>query len=154
MESRPVNELSVETLPSMAHIFALQRAMEHSPFRAKAPEAYHHFANGVYIRSMTIPPGMTIVGKVHRHEHIIIVAKGRIRIVSEGSAGEYSAGYVGISPPWTKRAVHALEETVVINVHYNPTNTQDLAAIEAEHIVPEHEALEQLAAQQALESAP
>jgi quercetin dioxygenase-like cupin family protein len=118
------------------HILKLQEAMLH--IETEAPEPNHYFANGMYLRELTIPAGALIVGKTHKHEHFLIVTRGRAMVVSEFGEEEVEAGYVGVSPPGAKRAILALEETTFLTTHVNGTNTQDLKLIEEEHIVDEH----------------
>jgi len=116
-------------------IMALQRAM--APVQGIPPEPEHHFARGMYARALTIPAGMVVVGKHHKHEHFVFVAKGRAVIVSEFGRQEVEAGFIAVSPPGIKRAVYAHEDTMFVTLHLNPTDTQDMVQVEAEHIEPE-----------------
>jgi len=90
----------------------------------------HHFAPGVYGREMLIPKDGTIVGKIHRHAHLNVVVRGHARVSTEFGAREVRGGDVFVSQPGTKRAVHAIEDTVWITIHPNATDTQDLDKIE------------------------
>ena len=36
----------------------------------------HHFAPGAYGREMTLPAGLVVVGKIHKHAHINVISKG------------------------------------------------------------------------------
>lgn len=100
----------------------------------------HHFAPGLYAREMLIPAGVTVVGKMHRHDHLATVARGRILIVSDEGETELVAPCTFTSRAGVKRAAHALEDTVFIT--YHPTPHTDVAMIEADVIVPEVEVLE------------
>ncbi len=99
----------------------------------------HAFIPGVYARSLTIPQGGVLVGKVHSTVHICIVAKGRILVATEGQAGkvELVAGDMFVSEPGAKRVGYAIEETVFINVHSNEDNDTDLGVLESKLITPE-----------------
>ena len=46
-------------------------------------EVFHHFAEGTYTRELHIPAGTTLVGKIHLHSTINILAKGRIAVVTD-----------------------------------------------------------------------
>lgn len=88
----------------------------------------HHFSHGVYARELTIPAGTMLIGKIHKHENLNIVLRGRIAIHCNGEAREFEAGDVIVSPPGTQRAGYALEDTVWMTVH--GTDETDLERIE------------------------
>ena len=93
----------------------------------------HHFAPGAYGREMTIPAGLVVVGKIHKHAHINVISKGRVQVFTEQDGVlELAAPYTFVSSPGTKRVVHVLEETVWTTVHV--TDKTDLAEIEREVI--------------------
>jgi len=91
----------------------------------------------MYLRELTIPAGMLMVGKIHKHAHFLMVLKGRAEVVSEFGRMIVEAGHISVSPPGVKRIVLALEEVQFVTVHVNPTDTEDLTVIEAEHIEAE-----------------
>jgi len=107
------------------------------PVRCDMPEAEHYFAPGMYGRKLIIPAGMLVVGKIHKHSHFMMVAKGHALVVSEHDKHEVKAGEIYVSKVGAKRVVFAFEDTVFITVHLNPSNTQDMEAIECEHIEDE-----------------
>jgi quercetin dioxygenase-like cupin family protein len=121
--------------PTREQIVRLQRAL--IPVQCQIPEAAHHFAPGMYGRELTLPAGMVIVGKIHRHGHLLMVTKGRATVIDEFGRYEVAAGFVQVSKPGAKRVVYMHEETTFVTVHLNPTDTKDLEAIEADVIVPE-----------------
>ena len=93
----------------------------------------HHFAPGAYGREMTLPAGLVVVGKIHKHAHINVISKGRVQVFTEQDGVlELAAPCTFVSSPGTKRVIHALEETVWTTVHV--TNKTDLAEIEREVI--------------------
>lgn len=102
----------------------------------------HHFAPGSYGREMTLPAGMVVVGKIHKHAHINVISKGRVLVFTE-QAGvlELTAPCTFVSSPGTKRVVHVLEETVWTTVHV--TDKTDLAEIEREVIATDFMEVEQ-----------
>lgn len=107
------------------------------PVRCDMPEAEHYFAPGMYGRKLIIPAGMLVVGKIHKHSHFMMVAKGHALVVSEHDKHEVKAGEIYVSKVGAKRVVFAFEDTVFITVHLNPSNTQDMEVIEREHIEDE-----------------
>lgn len=93
----------------------------------------HHFAPGAYGREMTIPAGLVVVGKIHKHAHINVISKGRAQVFTEQDGVlELAAPCTFVSSPGTKRVIHVLEETVWTTVHV--TDKTDLAEIEREVI--------------------
>lgn len=102
----------------------------------------HHFAPGSYGREMTLPAGMVVVGKIHKHAHINVISKGRVQVFTEQEGGlELAAPCTFVSSPSTKRVVHVLEETVWTTVHV--TDKTDLAEIEREVIATDFMEVEQ-----------
>ena len=119
-------------VPTREQITLLQEAM--LPIQSDQPEPKHFFAPGMYLRELTIPAGMLMVGKIHKHGHFLMVLKGRAEVISEFGRMTVEAGHISVSPPGVKRIVLALEEVQFVTVHLNPTDTEDLVLIEAEHI--------------------
>lgn len=116
------------------------------PVQCQMPEAVHHFAPGMYGREFSMPAGMLVVGKVHLHGHIMMCIKGRATVVDEFGRYEVKAGFVQASKPGAKRVVLAHEDTTFVTVHLNPSDTQDLAEIESQHIEPEAPEMQELIA--------
>ena len=84
----------------------------------------HYFANGMYAREMTRPAGAIVTGAIHKTTHFCILSQGRVHVMSEDGIEEFVAPAIIISQPGTKRAIHALEDTVWTNIH--ATNETDL----------------------------
>lgn len=95
----------------------------------------HTFGPGFYARTITIPAGATLVGKVHATEHIFILSRGELAVATEDGMQVLRAPFQQVCRPGLKRAGHAITECVVTNVHI--TELTDLCALEAELIVPE-----------------
>ncbi len=103
-------------------------------------ETLHHYAHGTYTRELRIPKGCVITGKIHRHSCINILAKGKIRVVTEEDDYDIEAPFTFVSGAGIKKAAYVLEDAVWINVH--PWNgTDNLEQIEHEVIVPTYENL-------------
>lgn len=126
--------------PTRQKIQELQQSM--LELRCDMPEAEHFFAPGMYGRRFCMPAGMLVVGKIHKHAHLMVVLKGRAEIVTEFGRDVVEAGHVSVSQPGAKRVVLALEDTVFMTVHHNPKDVEDLDEIEAQHIEDEDFKLE------------
>lgn len=120
-----------------ADIERLQQAM--AAFPQADLDTRHHFAEGLYCREVRRPAGTTIVGKVHRKEHLYMVLSGEITVVGEGGPIRIKAPCILVSPPGTKRAVYAHVDSICCTVHR--TDLTDLQAIEKELIEEDDAAL-------------
>ncbi len=103
-------------------------------------EAIHHFAPGLYARELRIPAGVLLTGKIHKTEHLNILAKGRIEISSHGESREMIAPQIFVSPPGTKRAGYAHEDCVWITIH--PTEETDLIKLEQDLVTNSFDEIE------------
>ena len=94
----------------------------------------HTFAPGVYVRTIFIPAGTVLVGKIHKHRHANVLSMGKVTVLTESGGVEDLEGPVTmVSEPGTKRAVYAHTDTVWTTIH--PTDKTDLEEIEEETIV-------------------
>lgn len=104
----------------------------------------HVFAPGAYARTIFIPAGTVIVGKIHKHSHLNILSKGIVTVVTEGGGKEELHGPLTmVSPPGTKRAVYAHTDTVWTTIHL--TEETDLEKIEEFVIAKTYEDYEKFA---------
>jgi hypothetical protein len=101
-----------------------------------AIETRHYHADGLYAREITIPAGCLLTGKVHKREHINIVAKGCISIVTDEGEKLVEAPCVMVSKPGTKRVGYAHEETVWVTVH--ATTETDVEKLELELVTDDY----------------
>jgi hypothetical protein len=101
----------------------------------------HLFAPHVYVRTIFIPKGGMLVGKIHKHAHANILSAGRVRVFTELGGEQLLTGPLQmVSAPGTKRVVFAEEDTVWTTIH--STEKTDLAEIEAEVIASSYEEYE------------
>jgi len=94
------------------------------------------FADGMHIREITIPKGIFAIGKIHLHEHVSFLLKGKMIIVDEENGRQtIEAPKTIISRPGIKRAVYALEECIFTNVFANPSNEKNIEKLEKNNVV-------------------
>ena len=124
-------------LPTRERIQQFQKLVE--GVQVPQPEPDHLFAPGMYMRKLIVPKGMCIVGKIHRHDHFLLVLSGKALVISEFGRDIVEAGHTSVSKAGVKRVVVAIEDTLFATIHHNPSDTQDLYEIEAAHIEPEPE---------------
>lgn len=98
----------------------------------------HTILNGMYQRRFWIKKDTVVVSRVHKFDYLFIVAKGVVLIndtaIMDESALRYEAGDCFTAKAGAKRAVFALENSVIISVHR--TDKHNLEKIERELIVP------------------
>jgi hypothetical protein len=121
--------------PTRDQIQRLQEAM--TPLQVPLPDPVHHFAPGIYLRELTVPAGMLIVGKRHKTDHFIIVTKGKAEVISEFGRDIVQAGFLALSKAGIKRVALALEDTTFITIHANESDTQDIDLIETKCVEEE-----------------
>lgn len=134
-QAQSLNLIPEGSAPSFEQILKLQRAM--LPICSPLPEPEHIFHPGWYERRLLVPAGMLIVGKIHRHRHVVGVIHGHALLLSQYGRNEVRGGFLDVSEPGVKRIVLAFEDTLFVTLHRNEAETRDLALIEAEHIQAE-----------------
>jgi len=90
----------------------------------------HYILNGLYAREIVIPPGVVVTGAIHKHEHLNIISKGKIAVVTAEGRKIVEAPATIISPPGTKRAGLTLDETVWTTISAVPHDEE----FEIEHL--------------------
>jgi quercetin dioxygenase-like cupin family protein len=92
----------------------------------------HMFADGIYVRQMSMNKDSLVVGAIHNHLHVWFLMSGHITVVTENESVEYTAPHHVLATPGTKRVIYANEDSVFVNVHKNPTNCMDIEELEKE----------------------
>jgi len=93
-----------------------------------------------YAREMFIPKGTLIIGKIHRHQHLNFISKGRVRVVTEFGTKYLEAPCTFVSEVGLKRAVYAEEDTLWTTVHLTEFESEaELDKIEQEVISPSYD---------------
>lgn len=125
----------IEPAPTRDKITQLQAALSELPQIETGLK--HYFADGMYGRRCMITAGTVVVGKIHRHEHFVLLIKGSARINTDRGMETITAPHVWVSPPGAKRALVTLEDCEFFTTHLNHDNERDLERIEADVIEPE-----------------
>jgi hypothetical protein len=107
----------------------------------------HHFSPvdekygcGTYAREMFIPKDTLIIGKIHKHQHLNFIMKGKVSVATEFGKKYFTAPYVFVSEVGLKRAVYAEEDTIWVTVHLTEhSGEENLDKIEEEVIAPSYE---------------
>lgn len=88
----------------------------------------HTFAPGMYVREMVMPKGSLIVGKIHKHDHIIIVSSGDCTVYSKDGLQRLKGPCTATYTAGTQRAIYAHEDTIWHNIH--AVESDDIAEVE------------------------
>ena len=92
----------------------------------------HDFADQIYIRQMNMSSGQVVVGAVHNHLHVWFLLTGKVYIIESDEKIEHVAPCYTISKPGAQRVIYAVEDSIFINVHKNPSNTKNIKELEDE----------------------
>jgi|TARA_Y100000289_G_scaffold29870_1_gene29584 hypothetical protein len=90
----------------------------------------HTFADGIYVRQMSMKQGSVVVGAIHKHLHVWFLLTGHISVATEDGLEEYIAPCYVVAKPGTKRVIYAHVPSIFVNVHKNPTNIEDIQQLE------------------------
>ena len=116
-----------------AKIAALQTAIEDKPDALGADPfpIKHSFAEGLYIRELTVPADTLTVTKIHKYSHVTVLMRGTIYVVEETMIRKLEAPAIFITQAGTKRAIYHKTEVVISTIHGNPDNEEDVEKIES-----------------------
>ena len=120
----------IDNIASISSIAAVFKAEYDQEALVKLTETKHYQIPGVYVRSLFIPAGMALTGKIHNYHSIAILAQGRIRIVSGELTAVIEAPYIQTDGPGTMRLGYAETDCTFITVHR--TDNTDIPTIEYE----------------------
>ena len=103
----------------------------------------HTFADGIYIRQMNMNKGSVVVGAIHKHLHVWFLLTGHISVVTEDDTEDYIAPCYVVATPGTKRVIQANKDSIFVNVHKNPTNSQDISFLEKDIVAKDFKEYEE-----------
>jgi len=99
----------------------------------------HTFTDGIYIRQMSMKKNSFVIGKIHKHNHVWFLLTGMISVADENNTVDHVAPCYVEAPAGSKRMIYAHEDSIWVNVHANPTDTQDLEELEELIIAKDYE---------------
>ena len=93
-----------------------------------------------YAREILLRKGSLVIGKIHRHQHLNIISKGRVTVFTEFGKKELEGPCTFISEVGLKRAVYAHEDTIWTTIHLTEhVGEENLDKMENEIIAPNYE---------------
>lgn len=123
------------TLPQPTREQVTQIQSELAAFPQVELTPKHYFAEGMCVRELFIPAETLVVGKIHRHQHVVSLLSGRCRINTDKGVEDITGPHTWISPAGAKRALRTYTDCLFLTCH--ATDETDLDALEAEIIEPE-----------------
>ena len=87
----------------------------------------HLFVDGLYARTLYIPAGAVLTGKVHKRDHINFLMKGTIRVMTDDGMKLLEAPQIISSKKGIKRAGFAITDTEWTTVHATTATDVDSA---------------------------
>jgi len=103
----------------------------------------HTFADGIYVRQMSMDVGSVVVGAIHKHLHVWFLLTGHISVVTEDTVEDYIAPCYVVATPGTKRVIRANKKSIFVNIHKNPTNSQNISWLEKEIVAKDFKEYEE-----------
>ena len=85
-------------------------------------ETKHYFIDGVYVRSVRVPAGMIIIGKIHNFESIGALIEGRMKLFNNNNMEVVNAPFIQVSPEGIKRVGLAETDCTFISIHKTSKN--------------------------------
>lgn len=111
-----------------------QKILSMEAFMLEQPQVeipvVHHFSEGIYAREITAPAGVMMTGMVHKFEHLNIMSKGEVSVLTEDGIKRFKAPCTFVSQPGTKRIGYVHEEMVWTTIH--ATTETDIDKLEAQ----------------------
>lgn len=83
------------------------------------------FADGMYVREITIPAGTLLTGRVHLREYVDIMLNGDILVATPEGVKRLTGDNVMIGSAGRKRIGYALQDTRWVTVHNCPVKDGD-----------------------------
>lgn len=99
-------------------------------------EPTHHFADGLYSRTILIPANHWITGRVHKQNDFNVVSYGKMRVMGDGLVRDVIGPCQFPGRAGVKQLGFAFEDTLWTTIHH--THETNLDAIEKELFMDPH----------------
>ena len=86
---------------------------------------------------------MFFEGAIHKHLHVWFLLTGNISVATEEDIEEYVAPCYVVATPGTKRVIYANEPSIFVNIHKNPSNTQNIEQLEKDIVAKDFKEYEE-----------
>jgi quercetin dioxygenase-like cupin family protein len=79
--------------------------------------ARHYFSGNLYAREFFLAKGALCLGRVHKFDHIAVVAKGDVSVIGADGWVRLQAGAILESKAGSQRLVFGHEDTLFVTIH-------------------------------------
>ena len=91
----------------------------------------HTFAPGIYVREMRVPAGCVVIGHEHLTDHVNILLKGSLVIVTgENEGARMQAPCTFVASAGVRKVAEFLEDSIWLNIMPNPDNEQRIDVLD------------------------
>lgn len=104
------------------------------------PLIAHHFGGGVYAKETKVPAGMVLVQHKHNHDHLSVLAAGRVEVVVDGVRTEREGPACILIKAGKYHGVKALTDVSWFCIH--ATDCTDESEVDKVFIAPDSSATE------------
>lgn len=77
----------------------------------------HHFSSGVYAKQMHLPKGHMAFSHSHKYDHLSILAKGKVVVLTDDTEHVYTAPTAVTIKEGINHSITALEDAVWFCIH-------------------------------------
>lgn len=110
-----MNKVPVRMVPSMAEkVDRIESILMGMP--QVECKTQHWFCNGMYVRECTFPKGVTATGAAHLADHVSIMVRGDMTVLTERGIERMTGYNIWTPRPGLRRVGYAHEETVWLTV--------------------------------------
>lgn len=94
------------------------------------PTIAHHFGGGVYAKETLVPAGMVLVQHKHAHDHLSVLASGRVEVVVNGVRTEHQGPACLMIKAGEYHGIKALTDVAWYCIHATDcTNESDVDTV-------------------------
>lgn len=94
-------------------------------YRHMFTKKHSEFGVATYVREMSAPRGVTIIGYLQKHSHVVMLTKGAMRVLSEEGEEFLKAPCTFISPIGIKRLITFLEDCIMTCIYQSDDPEKD-----------------------------
>lgn len=83
----------------------------------------HYLAKGLYARSLFMPKGSAVTGKIHVKDHIVVIVYGDVSVATNDGVERIVGPCTFVGKAGSKRALFMHEDTLWIAIHATDKET-------------------------------
>jgi hypothetical protein len=80
------------------------------------------FGEGVFLRELSVPKNVVVIGHTHKNPHLFILLKGKAKVITPYENIIMKQGDILNAKPLTKKVCITYEDSSFVNIYKNPDN--------------------------------